>query len=79
MFDLLTSNVRFGRRTTYSPELYSGELEDLIATMDADSLITNKAQLLAPSVSGQRTPESVWDTGFIDKFKDRMYAFTVEQ
>ncbi|KJA24887.1 glycoside hydrolase family 79 protein [Hypholoma sublateritium FD-334 SS-4] len=69
---------KFGRRTTYSPELYSGELESLISTMDADSLITNKAQLLAPSVSGQWTPESVWDTGFIDKFKDRMYAFTVE-
>lgn len=47
--------------------------------MDANPLITNKAQLLAPSVSGQWTPEEVWDTGFIDKFKDRMYAFTVEQ
>ncbi|KAF9474970.1 hypothetical protein BDN70DRAFT_884295 [Pholiota conissans] len=69
---------KFGRRVTYSPQQYSDEVGQLIAAIDANPRITNKHQLLAPSVSGQWAPEDVWNTGFIDKYKDRMYAFTVE-
>lgn len=72
-------SFRFGRRVTYSPQQYADEVGSLLTTMDADPLILNKNQLLGPSVSGQWTPEDVWATGFIDRFKDNMYAFTVEQ
>ncbi|KAF8949995.1 glycoside hydrolase family 79 protein [Flammula alnicola] len=70
---------QFGRRVTYSPQQYYDEIGQLITVMDANPLITNKNMLLAPSVAtGPWTPEQVWDTGFMNTYKDRMYAFTVE-
>jgi hypothetical protein len=49
--------------------------------MNQDPLILNKNMLIGPSVatSGTWTPEQVWDTGFIDRFKDNLYALSVEQ
>lgn len=36
--------------------------------------------LIGPSISTIIwKPEDVWSTGFIDKFKDRLYALSVEQ
>lgn len=52
----------------------------MIKAMDGNPNIPVKNQLLGPSVAtGPWTPEQVWDTGFVNTFKDRMYAFTVEQ
>ncbi|KDR78213.1 hypothetical protein GALMADRAFT_94783 [Galerina marginata CBS 339.88] len=70
---------QFGRRVTYSPEQYCTEVQSLISTIDANPRIPVKNKLLGPSVaSGPWTPEQVWETGFIDRFKDRLYALTVE-
>ncbi|KAF8800345.1 glycoside hydrolase family 79 protein [Phlegmacium glaucopus] len=70
----------FGRRaSTYAPADYSNDLASMITAMDADSRIPNKNMLIGPSVAtGPWTPEQVWDTGFIDRFKDRLYSFAVE-
>jgi len=61
--------------------MYSNEVQALINVMDQNPLILNKKMLIGPSVatSGTWTPEQVWDTGFIDRFKDRLYALSVEQ
>ena len=71
----------FGRRTApYGPADYANEVTKLLTTIDANPRIPVKNNLVGPSVaSGPWTPEQVWQTGFIDRFKDRFYAFTVEQ
>jgi hypothetical protein len=48
--------------------------------MEADSGIPNKSMLICPSVStGPWTPEQVWDTGFINDYRDYLTALSVEQ
>jgi len=48
--------------------------------MDANPRILNKNMLIGPSVAtGPWTPEQVWDTGFVNKFQDRLYSLAVEQ
>jgi hypothetical protein len=74
------SNFRFGRRVApYGPQEYSSEVASLMSTIDANPRIPVKILFLGPSVSGPWTPEQVWDTAFINRFKDRFYAFTVQQ
>ncbi|KAF4612358.1 hypothetical protein D9613_003768 [Agrocybe pediades] len=70
---------QFGRRQTYSPAMYSNEIQQLIETIDQNPRIPVKNMLLGPSVAtGPWTPEQVWETGFIDRFKERLMALTVE-
>lgn len=61
--------------------MYADEVGALITVMNNNPLILNKNMLIGPSVasSGTWTPEQVWDTGFIDRFKDNFYALSVEQ
>ena len=47
--------------------------------MNADSRILNKNMLIGPSVASAWTPEQVWDTGFIDTYKDHLYCLSVQQ
>lgn len=47
--------------------------------VDANDQITFKNNFITPSVSGTWTPEQIWETGFIEAFVDRMYAFVVER
>ncbi|KAH9476802.1 Beta-glucuronidase [Psilocybe cubensis] len=69
----------FGRRQTYSPEMYTQEVEQLVAVIDANDRIPIKNMLLGPSVAtGPWTPEQVWETNFIERLKDRLHALTVE-
>ncbi|KDR78212.1 hypothetical protein GALMADRAFT_138334 [Galerina marginata CBS 339.88] len=69
----------FGRRVTYSPQQYTDEVGQLITVIDANPNIPVKNNLIGPSISTIIwTPEQVWDTGFIDKYKDRLYALSVE-
>ena len=64
----------------YGPADYYNDVQSLITAMDDNSRIPNKNMLIAPSVStGPWTPEQVWDTGFIDRFNDRLYCLAVEQ
>ncbi|KAF5334902.1 hypothetical protein D9611_009930 [Ephemerocybe angulata] len=70
---------QFGRRTEYSPQAYFTEIGQLIQTIDANPNIPVKNKLVGPSVAtGPWTPEVVWETGFIDTYKDRLYALSVE-
>ncbi|KAF9556467.1 glycoside hydrolase family 79 protein [Agrocybe pediades] len=70
---------QFGRRQVYSPDMYSNEVDDLIKTIDANPNIPNKHMLIGPSVSTIIwKPEDVWKTNFIERFKDRLYALSVE-
>ncbi|RXW22272.1 hypothetical protein EST38_g3572 [Candolleomyces aberdarensis] len=69
----------FGRRTTYSPQAYYDEVGALIQVIDANPNIPVKNKLIGPSVAtGPWTPELVWETGFIDTYKDRLYCLSVE-
>ncbi|KAJ3506310.1 hypothetical protein NLJ89_g6943 [Agrocybe chaxingu] len=72
--------VEFKRRVApYEPADYANEVQNLIEVMDNNPRIINKNMLLGPSIaSAHWTPADVWATGFIDRFRDRMYAFTVE-
>ena len=77
----LNSNPRFGHRPApYGPPDYFNDFGSLINATDANPRILNKNMLIGPSVaSGPWTPEQVWDTGFIDAYKDRLYCLAVEQ
>lgn len=77
----LNPNLRYGRRVApYGPADYYNDVGSLINTMNADSRILNKNMLIGPSVAtGHWTPEQVWDTGFIDTYKDHLYCLSVEQ
>ncbi|KAH9476803.1 Beta-glucuronidase [Psilocybe cubensis] len=71
--------LKFGRRTTYSPQMYTDEVADLIRVMDENPNIPNKHMLIGPSVSSiEWIPEQVWETGYIERFKDRLYCLSVE-
>jgi hypothetical protein len=53
----------------------------MIAALQADPKINSKGNLdlIGPSISGQWTPEMVWDTGFISSYTANIYALAVEQ
>jgi hypothetical protein len=71
---------RAGHRTApYNPADYARELTSLINNIDADPRIPVKNNLIGPSVAGPWTPEQIWDIGYMDRFEDRLYAFSVQQ
>ncbi|TEB33970.1 hypothetical protein FA13DRAFT_124465 [Coprinellus micaceus] len=72
---------RHGKRPEpYSPFDYNGELFELFDLIDQNPLIPVKDKFIAPSIShSEWTPEDVWNTGFIDHFRDRLFALTVER
>jgi len=60
--------------------MYNEELHQLIAAIDANPRIPVKNKLIGPSVaSTDWGPEDVWQTGYMDIFNDRMYAYAVER
>lgn len=66
----------------YLPADYSGELDRLFEVVETNDRLPIKNKFVAPSISASQpewTPELVWQTGFIDHFKDRLYALTVER
>ena len=72
--------IRFGRRETYSPQMYFDEVGNLIQTINANANIPVKNNLIGPSVaSGDWTPEMVWETNFIPTYANNFYALAVEQ
>ena len=65
---------------TYSPQQYTDEFGQLIQAIQANDNIPVKNNLIGPSVSTiVWAPELVWDTGFIDLYKDHLYCLSVEQ
>lgn len=67
------------RPQTYSQEDYFGEFGLFIQAMNADTNISNKTMLIAPSVSVNWTPEQIWDTGFIDSYNQSLGILSVEK
>ncbi|KAF5319596.1 hypothetical protein D9619_008683 [Psilocybe cf. subviscida] len=68
------------RPVGYSPASYTNEVGDLLKAIDADARIPVKNNLVGPSItSAAWSPEQVWQTGFIDKFKSRLRALTVQK
>ncbi|PPR05779.1 hypothetical protein CVT24_006842 [Panaeolus cyanescens] len=74
--------LRFGHRTgTYTPTDYSNEVSNLLDTISTNPLIPRKNIFIGPSVASKEAgfdTADVWATGFIDKFKDSFYCFSVE-
>jgi hypothetical protein len=70
---------QFGRRVTYSPQQYTDEVGSLLSAIQANPNIPIKNNLIGPSISTIIwQPEDVWNTGFIDKYKENLYALSVE-
>ncbi|TEB29048.1 glycoside hydrolase family 79 protein [Coprinellus micaceus] len=71
------------RLPPYLPENFVDEWHELMKTVDENPKVTVKNKFVGPSISGsdpiQWSPDAVWETGFIDTFKDRLYALTVER
>ena len=59
---------------------YNNEIASLITAIESNPNIPVKNMLIAPSLAtGDWTPEMVWDTGFLERFKDHISILTVEQ
>ena len=73
--------TRHGHRPKdYSPYDFFGEYYDFTTAWEADSLITVKNRVIAPSTSyAQWSPEQVWDTGFVDAYGSYLSHLAVEQ
>ncbi|KAG6863539.1 hypothetical protein C0991_005220 [Blastosporella zonata] len=73
--------LNHGHRTEpYGPPEYFKEFSNLIAAVQNNPSIPIKNMLIGPSLaSGPWTPEQLWETGYIDAFKDSLAAITVEQ
>lgn len=55
-------------------------MADLIRVMDANPKLQRKDLLIGPSTSHVGwTPEMVWDTGYIEAYRDRLAFLTVER
>ncbi|KAF5371018.1 hypothetical protein D9615_010018 [Tricholomella constricta] len=63
----------------YGPEEYANEFESLIKAVQNDANVPIKNMLIGPSLaSGPWTPRQVWDTNYLDRFKDSLCAITME-
>ncbi|KAG6907147.1 hypothetical protein DXG01_010322 [Tephrocybe rancida] len=69
-----------GHRTEpYGPYEYFGEFANLITAIENNPNIPNKRMLIGPSLaSGPWMPEQLWETGYIDAYKDSLVAITME-
>ncbi|KAI0772366.1 glycoside hydrolase family 79 protein [Trametes elegans] len=71
--------AHFHRQSNYGPYDFFGEFSLFTQAYDADSAIPIKNNLIAPSVSGTWTPESVWDTGFVEAYTQYLSHLAVER
>lgn len=66
------------RPSTYSPSDYFGEFGVVVAAINNDGNIPVKNNLVAPSITGGWTPESVWNTGLVQSYSSSLGALAVE-
>lgn len=66
------------RPSTYSPSDYFGEFGVVVNAVNNDVNIPVKNNLVAPSITGKWTPESVWDTGLVESYSSSLGALAVE-
>ncbi|KAG5633558.1 hypothetical protein H0H81_006850, partial [Sphagnurus paluster] len=58
---------------------YSNEFAALVTAIQNDPQIPIKNMLIGPSLaSGPWSPEQLWETGYLDRFKDSLTAVTME-
>ncbi|EKM76173.1 hypothetical protein AGABI1DRAFT_115938 [Agaricus bisporus var. burnettii JB137-S8] len=72
---------RHGHRPApYTPQDYNREFGELIQAMQANGNIPRTNDILiGPSLAtGDWEPQMVWDTGFIDNYRDNLCVLTVE-
>ncbi|KAJ7123527.1 hypothetical protein C8R44DRAFT_783972 [Mycena epipterygia] len=72
------------RNSSYGPFNYFGEFADLLAQMSANATVDPqgraKGLLLGPSIADAGwTPEDVWNTGYVDAYKDNLAFLSVEK
>ncbi|KAJ8523178.1 hypothetical protein ONZ45_g296 [Pleurotus djamor] len=68
------------RPETYGPFDYFGEVSDLIEVMANNDNIPVKNNLIGPSIANADwVPEDVWNTGYLDAFRDYLSIITVER
>ncbi|OJT11292.1 hypothetical protein TRAPUB_12167 [Trametes pubescens] len=67
------------RPLTYSQFDFFGEYALLTQAYQNDTSIPIKNNLIAPSVSGTWTPESIWDTGFVEAYTQYLAYLAVER
>ncbi|KAG1737107.1 glycoside hydrolase family 79 protein [Suillus paluster] len=66
------------RPSTYSPSDYFGEFGIVVNAVNNDVNIPIKNNLVAPSISGTWTPESVWNTGLVGSYTSSLGWLAVE-
>lgn len=71
------------RSSGYSQAQYNTEFGEVLQDYIDDSSTTNKSMFIAPSVCcGDGigwTPESIWNTGFLDNYGDHLSYLSVQQ
>lgn len=67
------------RPPDYDQTDYFNEFGIVVQAIAADQNIPERNNLIAPSVSGTWSPESVWDTGFVGAYTGALGALAVEQ
>ena len=71
------------RDSDYTVEEYNTEWGEVLQDYITDSIISNNSMFVAPSVccggSIGWTPEDVWNTGFLDNYKDHLAYISVQQ
>ncbi|KAF8073315.1 glycoside hydrolase family 79 protein [Lyophyllum atratum] len=67
------------RQEPYGPNEYSNEFAALVKAVQDNPNIPIKNMLIGPSLaSGPWTPEQLFDTGYLEKFKDSLSVVTME-
>ncbi|EJD02698.1 uncharacterized protein FOMMEDRAFT_140601 [Fomitiporia mediterranea MF3/22] len=71
------------RPADYNPTQYNSEWGQVLQAYMSDTSISNNSMFIAPSVCcGPMpgwTPEMVWDTGFLDNYKDHLSWISVQR
>lgn len=71
------------RSADYSVTQYSSEWGTVLQDYLSDSSVSNNSMFIAPSVCCGGgigwTPEDVWNTGFLDSYKDHLSYISVQQ
>ncbi|KAG2361075.1 glycoside hydrolase family 79 protein [Suillus spraguei] len=66
------------RPSTYSPSDYFSEFGVVVDAINNDGNIPVKNNLVAPSITGRWTPESVWNTSLVQTYSSSLGALAVE-
>ena len=66
-------------QSSYNQGIYFQEFGVFIDQVNANDSIVRKNLLLGPGISNQWSPDSVWDTGYLDAYNSSLAAIVVER